>query len=170
MVSDRDRIVALHLRLALLALGLALTFGAMSVLHYLPSASVALQSLGLGLAQLRPLHTTFAHTWIYVANIALIYSFLALQRQDGLDDADRKRFVFHTVCWVVGGGGVLLTLLLGVTSGRVRRCQKRRSEYLPDAVNRTDQLFHLVDRSRLGKVDITGRVGEGVWTRPQRPS
>ncbi len=97
MASDRDRIVVLHLRLALLALGLALTFGAMSVLHYLPSASVALQSLGLGLPQLRPLHTTFAHTWIYAANIALIYSFLALQRQDGLDDADRKRFVFHTV-------------------------------------------------------------------------
>ena len=118
MVSDRDRIVALHLGLALLALGLAIVFGAMSVLHYLPSASVALQSLGLGLAQLRPLHTTFAHTWIYAANIALIYSFLALQRPDGLDDADRKRFVFHTACWVVGGGGVLVTLLLGVTSGR----------------------------------------------------
>ena len=72
MVSDRDRIVALHLRLALLAIGLALTFGAMSVLHYLPSASVALQSLGLGLPALRPLHTTFAHTWIYAANLALI--------------------------------------------------------------------------------------------------
>ena len=62
MVSDRDRIVALQLRLALLAIGLALTFGALSVLHYLPSASVALQSLGLGRAQRPPLHTTAAHT------------------------------------------------------------------------------------------------------------
>ncbi len=118
MVSDRDRIVTLHLRLALLAIGLALTFGAMSVLHYLPSASGALQSLGLGLPALRPLHTTFAHAWIYAANLALIYSFLAAQRPEGLDDADRQRFVFHTVCWVVGGGGVIVTLLLGVTSGR----------------------------------------------------
>ena len=118
MFSDRDRIVALQLRLALLAIGLTLTFGAMSVLHYLPSVSVALQSIGLGLPALRPLHTTFAHAWIYAANLALIYSFLAAQRPEGLDDADRKRFVFHTVCWVVGGGGVVLTLLLGVTSGR----------------------------------------------------
>ena len=102
MFSDRDRIVALQLRLALLAIGLTLTFGAMSVLHYLPSVSVALQSIGLGLPALRPLHTTFAHAWIYAANLALIYSFLAAQRPEGLDDADRKRFVFHTVCWVVG--------------------------------------------------------------------
>ena len=118
MTAARDRIVVTHLSLALLAIGLALTFGALSVLHYLPAASPVLQALGLGLPSTRPLHTTFAHTWIYAANLAMIYSFLATQRPDGFDAKDTRRFAFHTVCWVVGGGGVLITLLLGVTSGR----------------------------------------------------
>ena len=114
----RDRTIAVYLRLALLAIGLTLTFGALAVLHYLPSASGALQSLGLGLPSLRPLHTTFAHVWIYAANVALMYHFLSEQSSETFDAGDRHRFLVHTVCWVVGGIGVLVTLLLGITSGR----------------------------------------------------
>ena len=117
-VLGRDRAVAMHLHLALAAIGLTLTFGVLSVLHYIPSISVMLGSLGLGLPSLRPLHTTFAHTWIFAANLAFIYYFLSRQRRSGLDVWDRRRFLFHTVCWIVGGVGVLVTLLMGVTSGR----------------------------------------------------
>ncbi|MCZ6916970.1 MAG: cbb3-type cytochrome c oxidase subunit I [Gemmatimonadetes bacterium] len=118
MAVGRNTAVALHLRLALAAIALTLTFGALTVLHYVPALSVRLQAVGLGLPSLRPLHTTFAHTWIYAANLAMIYYFLSHQRSGGLDAGDRRRFVFHSVCWIVGGGGVLVTLLAGVTSGR----------------------------------------------------
>ena len=118
MALQRDQAVAVHLRLALAAIGLALTFGALSVLHYIPSFSTRLESVGLGLATLRPLHTTFAHTWIFAANLAFIYYFLAGQARDGFDAADRRRFVFHTICWIVGGFGILISLMMGVTSGR----------------------------------------------------
>ncbi len=118
MAIRRDTAVALYLRLALAAIGLTLVFGALTVLHYLPAVSVRLHAVGLGLTSLRPLHTTFAHTWIYAANLAMIYYFLSHQRSGGLDAGDRRRFVFHSICWIVGGAGVLVTLLAGVTSGR----------------------------------------------------
>lgn len=112
-----DRTVVVQLRMALWCIVLAVPAGLIGSLHYLPAVSDQLNSSGMSLTQLRPLHTTFASLWIFGASLAVIYHWLSTQ-YGGLDRADRWRFRFHTACWLAAGAGSLVSLLLGVTTGR----------------------------------------------------
>ncbi len=116
-MSDVDRIVSTQLRLALSCLVLALAGGALSVLHYVPAASLWLNDLGLAMPRVRPVHTTFITLWIYGAAVAVVYAWIARQGE-GLTAGDRLRFKFHTVCWASAGVGIFVTALMGVSSGR----------------------------------------------------
>lgn len=112
-----ERAVVVMLRMAMACVVLALVGGALSVLHYLPTMSPGLQESGLGLARLRPIHTAFASTWIYGAAIAVMYHWLHHQG-GGLDRGDLRRFWFHNLCWIGAGVAILVTLAMGVTTGR----------------------------------------------------
>ncbi|MCA8953061.1 MAG: cbb3-type cytochrome c oxidase subunit I [Planctomycetes bacterium] len=112
-----DTTVVTQLRMALICIVLAVVGGAAAALHYVPSLSTRLNELGIGLAQLRPVHTSFASLWIFGASIAVIYHWLSTNH-GGLQPSDRARFRFHTACWVVAGLGIFVTLLAGISTGR----------------------------------------------------
>ncbi|MHC5062824.1 MAG: cbb3-type cytochrome c oxidase subunit I, partial [Planctomycetota bacterium] len=116
-MTAADRVLVFQLRMALASVAFAIVAGAFSVLHYIPEVSVMLESAGLGLTKLRPLHTAFASVWIYGAAVAVIYHYLHKQG-GGLSSGDIKRFWFHTACWLTAGVGILVTLLAGIFSGR----------------------------------------------------
>jgi nitric oxide reductase subunit B len=117
LAGGADRIVRVQLRMALACVVIAVGGGALSALHYIPSLSAALNEAGLILPNLRPIHTSFASLWIFGGSIAVIYHWLATG-PEGLRAGDRRRFWFHTVCWLLAGAGILFTLPLGITSGR----------------------------------------------------
>lgn len=112
-----DRSVVIQLRMAISCILAAVLGGLLAALHYVPDVSTWLNARGLALTQLRPVHTTFASLWIYGGSLAVIYHWLSTQH-GGLDRADRRRFRFHTICWITAGIGVFVSLLGGVTSGR----------------------------------------------------
>lgn len=116
MDTSRDNgLVVIQLRMALACILLAVLGGLVAVLHYIPSVSEFLTSVGLPLAKLRPLHTSFASLWIFGAAIAVIYHWLSGK---GLSRADTLRFRFHTALWILAGLGIFITLSSGVFSGR----------------------------------------------------
>lgn len=112
-----DDLVLVQLRMALACVALAVIGGAAAVLHYLPELSPKLFAAGLGLEKLRPVHTTFASVWIFGGCIAVVYHYLDRQG-GGLGVWDRRRFWFHTFCWLAAGIGAVVTLLLGINTGR----------------------------------------------------
>ncbi len=112
-----ERAVSIQLRMALACILIAVFGGAISALHYIPSISVWLNGLGLPLPNLRPIHTSFASLWIFGGSIAVVYHWLGTHH-GGLRRGDIARFRFHTVCWLLAGAGALITLPLGITSGR----------------------------------------------------
>ncbi|MCR9245902.1 MAG: cbb3-type cytochrome c oxidase subunit I [bacterium] len=115
--SSCDGTVVTQLKMALTCILLAVVGGAAAALHYIPSLSATLNDLGIGLAQLRPVHTSFASLWIFGASIAVMYHWLSTSH-GGLDAGDRLRFKIHTVCWLVAGLGIFVTLLSGISTGR----------------------------------------------------
>lgn len=112
-----DRTVVIQLRMAVTCILMAVLGGFLAALHYVPAISTWLNGRGVSLAQLRPVHTSFASLWIFGGSLAVIYHWLSTQH-GGLDRADRLRFRFHTACWIVAGIGIFVSLLLGVSSGR----------------------------------------------------
>lgn len=112
-----QRTVGVQLRMALCCIVIAVLGGAAAALHYIPAASTWLNGAGLTMPQLRPIHTSFASLWIFGAAIAVVYHYLA-SHHGGLRPADLRRFRLHTFCWIAAGVGIVVSLLLGVTSGR----------------------------------------------------
>jgi len=112
-----NRAVVVQLKMALACILLAVIGGAAAALHYIPTVSIWLNGFGIGLAQLRPVHTSFASLWIFGASIAVIYHYLSTNH-GGLTAGDRLRFRIHTVCWITAGLGIFVTLMLGVSTGR----------------------------------------------------
>lgn len=93
---------------------IAIAFGALGTLTYSEQfKSVA----GLTLQHLRPLHTTFAVAWIYLAAVAVVYFYLISQ----VSRPSRGfwlRLKCQLILWGVAGAGTLVTLCRGVFSGR----------------------------------------------------
>lgn len=111
------RILRVQLRMALACVVFGMFGGVLAVLHYVPEVSPAMTEAGLGMTKLRPLHTTAISLWIYGAAVAVIYHYLA-GRGSGLGRDDLRRFWFHTACWIAAAAGIVVTLALGVSSGR----------------------------------------------------
>ncbi len=104
------------LRGSLVALGVTLVAGLLAALYSIPALAPGMQSLGLDLTQLRPIHTTFASAWIFLGGATVVYRFL--EDFGPVTDGDRLRLRVQVLCWAVAGAGILGTLLLRVTSGR----------------------------------------------------
>ncbi len=112
-----ERLVLIQLRMAIACVVLGLVSGVLAVLHYVPELSPGMNEAGLGLTRTRPIHTTLLSLWIYGASVAVIYHYLA-GRGGGLDRGDLRRFWFHTGCWLLAGVGILITLAMGISTGR----------------------------------------------------
>lgn len=105
------------LRGALIAMAVTVVFGLLGALYSIPSLAPSFQSVGLDLRQLRPIHTTFASAWIFLGGVAVVHRWL--QDNAGTPTAgDRWRLRIHVATWAIAGAGILVTLLLGVGSGR----------------------------------------------------
>ncbi len=106
-----------QVRMALVCILVAVGGGALGALHYVPSLSTALNDIGLTFPKLRPIHTAFASLWIYGGSVAVAYHYLC-SSHGGLTGADLSRFRVHTVCWLVAGAGIFVSLFMGISTGR----------------------------------------------------
>lgn len=118
IVDPSRRCVTLtFVRGALVSLLIALSAGALAVLFYVPSVAPHLQRLGLEFPVFRPIHTTFTSAWIFLGGIALVHHFL--QGTAGkLGPAEKTLVKAQVVLWAFAGAAILVTLLLGISSGR----------------------------------------------------
>ena len=114
VTPEQRRPVATLIICAMSCLLLAVLAGLAGTLSYSENfSSVA----GLTLQHLRPLHTTFGVAWIYVAGSAVIYAYL-LGEPAAQSRAFRLRLKAQIILWVLAGLGSLVSLSLGVFSGR----------------------------------------------------
>jgi len=107
----------LFTRGALVAVLVMLLGGVLGALYSIPALAPFFQSVGLDMRQLRPVHTTFAAAWIFLAGAAAVYRYLE-DVGGGATDGDRWRMRVQVLAWTVAGAGILLSLLFRVTSGR----------------------------------------------------
>lgn len=112
-----DKTCGIQIQMALACILVAVFGGALGALHYVPGLSPTLNDMGLTFAKLRPVHTAFASLWIFGGSIAIVYHYLA-SSHGGLTNGDRMRFRLHTVCWLVAGAGIFVTLFMGISTGR----------------------------------------------------
>lgn len=105
------------LRGALIAMAITLAGGMLSALYSIPVLAPLFQNLGLDLRQLRPLHTTFGSAWIFLGGISVVHRFLQ-DRKEIVTGGERWRLRIQVLCWAAAGAGILITLLLGIGSGR----------------------------------------------------
>jgi nitric oxide reductase subunit B len=112
-----EKILLVMMASALSCVVLSLLFGALGALYYVPGISAKMVRGGVSLVQLRPLHTSFASAWLFLGAATGAYKYL-FDTFGEPNDGDMRRFRAHMVCWGLAGLGVLITLSLGITSGR----------------------------------------------------
>ncbi len=112
-----ERMLIVLMASAFACVVLSLAFGALGALSYVPEVSASFVARGISLVQLRPLHTTFASSWIFLAATAGAYAFL-LHEFGPLTAGDMRRFRIHMVLWGLAGLAAIFTLPFGITSGR----------------------------------------------------
>jgi nitric oxide reductase subunit B len=101
----------------LISLVIVLLAGVLGVLHYFPIGSRQLSNAGFNFTAIRPIHTTFASTWIFLASVAIIYRYLQEVNQP-VTNSERWRLRLIVVVWGLTGLGIIASLFAGITSGR----------------------------------------------------
>ena len=113
----RQFATVMFIRGALIAMAVTLLGGILSALYSVPALAPSFQSIGLDLRQLRPIHTAFASAWIFLGGVAVVHRWLQ-DHGGAATDGDRWRLRIQIVSWSVAGFGILVTLLMGIGSGR----------------------------------------------------
>jgi nitric oxide reductase subunit B len=107
----------MFLRGGLIAIAVTLVGGILGALYSIPALAPYFQPMGLDLRHLRPLHTAFASAWIFLGGVAVVHRWL--QDAGGVaTPGDRWRLRVQVSAWAVAGAGILVTLMMGVGSGR----------------------------------------------------
>ncbi|MEE2848129.1 MAG: cbb3-type cytochrome c oxidase subunit I [Gemmatimonadota bacterium] len=107
----------MFIRGGLIAMAITLLGGILSALYSVPALAPSFQSIGLDLRQLRPIHTAFAAAWIFLGGVAVVHRWL--QDHGGVATAgDRWRLRIQVGSWAIAGLGILVTLAIGIGSGR----------------------------------------------------
>ena len=107
----------MFIRGGLIAMVITLLGGILSALYSVPALAPSFQSIGLDLRQLRPIHTAFAAAWIFLGGVAVVHRWL--QDHGGVATAgDRWRLRIQVGSWAIAGLGILVTLAMGIGSGR----------------------------------------------------
>ena len=113
----RQFATVLFIRGGLIAIAITLVGGMLGALYSVPSLAPTFQSLGMDLRQLRPIHTTFASAWIFLGGVAVVHRWL--QDYGGTaTTGDRWRMRIQVLSWSIAGAGILVTLAIGIGSGR----------------------------------------------------
>ncbi|MCI0341336.1 MAG: cbb3-type cytochrome c oxidase subunit I [Planctomycetales bacterium] len=107
------------LLLAFASCTIALAAGLLGTLAYVPALS-GLRPLGLTFERLRPIHTTFAVAWIFLAAVAVLEAYAGSLHRDGPDGTRHPRWGarLQAGLWIAAGVGALGTLSAGIFSGR----------------------------------------------------
>ena len=107
----------MFIRGGLIAMAITLLGGILSALYSVPALAPSFQSIGLDLRQLQPIHTAFAAAWIFLGGVAVVHRWL--QDHGGVATAgDRWRLRIQVGSWAIAGLGILVTLAMGIGSGR----------------------------------------------------
>ena len=107
----------MFVRGGLIAIAVTLVGGILGALYSVPALAPTFQAIGMDLRQLRPIHTTFASAWIFLGGVAVVHRWL--QDYGGVPtSADRWRLRVQVASWAIAGVGILVTLSMGVGSGR----------------------------------------------------
>jgi len=105
------------IRGGLIAMAVTLVSGILGALYSVPALAPSFQAIGLDLRQLRPIHTAFALAWIFLGGVAVVHRWL--QDHGGVPTpGDRWRLRIQVGSWAIAGAGILLTLAMGIGSGR----------------------------------------------------
>ena len=104
------------IRGGLIAIGITLLGGILAALYSMPSLAPSFQEIGLDLRQLRPIHTVFASAWVFLGGVAVVHRYLQDCGPPTL--GDRWRLRVQVASWAAAGVGILVTLSLGIGSGR----------------------------------------------------
>jgi len=115
--ADRRYATLTFIRGAIVALAVTVAAGVCSVFYYLPGTGAWLTGYGIEFTALRPIHTTFASAWIFLGGIAVVHRYLE-EHAGPIDDAERWRLRLQVLLWAFAGLGILISLAVGVTSGR----------------------------------------------------
>ncbi|MCZ6869075.1 MAG: cbb3-type cytochrome c oxidase subunit I, partial [Gammaproteobacteria bacterium] len=115
--SVRQFATVMFIRGGLIAMAVTLVGGILSAFYSVPALAPSFQSIGLDLRQLRPIHTAFASAWIFLGGVAVVHRWL--QDHGGAATAgDRWRLRIQVGSWAIAGSGILVTLAMGIGSGR----------------------------------------------------
>ncbi len=105
------------MRAALVSLCITLIGGFIGVLFYVPITGEFFTQNRINFSVLRPIHTTFASAWIFLGGVAIVHRYM----QDCAGEVskfEKYRLLIQVLLWAVAGCGILITLALGITSGR----------------------------------------------------
>ena len=105
------------MRGAVLALAVALVAGAIGVLYYIPGVPDRLREAGFAFKTLRPVHTSFVMAWIFLGGVAVVHRYFE-DHSELIDAGGRARLRAQVWLWVLAGVGSLVTIAMGITSGR----------------------------------------------------
>jgi nitric oxide reductase subunit B len=95
---------------------IACVAGTLGALTYTKSFQ-AVYDMGLTFQHLRPLHTSFATAWLFLAAIGIMYSHLFSAHGEP-SQAVKTRCALHMGLWVLAALGILVSVCVGVFSGR----------------------------------------------------
>ncbi|MAF66980.1 MAG: hypothetical protein CMJ84_15155 [Planctomycetes bacterium] len=115
-LSGSQRITLTVMSCAFACLLLSILAGGLAALYYLPPLASLAQGFGISLVELRPLHTTFASSWIFLGVTACVLYFLF--DTVGPTPTEKLRLKAQLTCWGLAGLGALVTLSMGITTGR----------------------------------------------------
>ncbi|MCZ6598518.1 MAG: cbb3-type cytochrome c oxidase subunit I [Planctomycetota bacterium] len=116
MDRAEGRLLAWLALLALVACALTFLIGLPVALTYTERYTL-LQSVGITLQHLRPMHESCAFAWVFLGGVTVVHLWL-LRTFGPLSPAMRRRMAAMLVLWTVAGVGILVSLLLGHFTGR----------------------------------------------------
>lgn len=116
-IKAHDKYVFALICCAIACIFIAISFGVLSALYYIPSIATKMKAHGLTLPQLRPMHDTFVSAWIFLAGIAMVYKYM-IDEQGPLTAYEQLRYKLHMAMWGFAGLGIAISTLMGYSSGR----------------------------------------------------
>ncbi len=114
---SRRRATLIFLKGSIIAIAIAIVAGLLGAMYYIPVVGTQMQQLGIRFTALRPIHTTFAVAFIFLASMAVVHRFFE-DEAGTMGRAERIRLKIQILAWAVGGIGILGSLAFGVFSGR----------------------------------------------------
>jgi len=114
---SRQHATLTFLRGAVIALSIALLAGLLGFIYYLPGVAPVMQKLGIEFAALRPIHTTFVTSFVFLAGVGVVHRYFE-DIAPPMGAGERLRTRAQVILWAIAGAGILVSLIGGVFSGR----------------------------------------------------